>query len=41
MSFVGKATKSFSRVDLLGITLDENANFKSHIKNITAKQIST
>ena len=32
MSFVRKAIKSFRRVELLGITLDENVNFKSHMK---------
>ena len=37
MSFVGKAIKSSSTVDLLGITLDKNFNFKSHIENICCK----
>ena len=30
-SFVGKAIKSSSKAELLGITLDKNLNFKSHI----------
>ena len=34
MSFVGKAIKSSSQVELLSITLDKNLNFKSHIENI-------
>ena len=34
MSFVGKAIKSSSTIELLGITLDKNVNFKSHIENI-------
>ena len=29
--FVGKAIKSSSKAELLGITLDKNLNFKSHI----------
>ena len=37
MSFVGKAIKSFSTVELLGITLDKNLNFKSHIENVCCK----
>ena len=37
MSFVGKAIKSSSTVELLGITLDKNLNFKSHIENICCK----
>ena len=37
MSFVGKATKFSSTVELLGITLDKNFNFKSHIENICCK----
>ena len=37
MSFVGKAIKSSSTVELLGITLDKNSNFKSHIQNICCK----
>ena len=35
--FVGKAIKSSSTVELLGITLDKNSNFKSHIENIYCK----
>ena len=35
-SFVGK-TKSSGRVGLLGIALDKNVNFKSHIENICCK----
>ena len=34
ISFIGKAIKSSSTVELLGITVDKNLNFKSHIKNI-------
>ena len=34
MSLVGKATKSSSTVELLGITLDKILNFKSHTENI-------
>ena len=30
MPFVGKALESSSTVELLGITLDKNLNFKSH-----------
>ena len=37
MSFIGKAIKSSSTVELLGITLDKNSNFKSHIENICCK----
>ena len=37
MSFVEKAIKSSSTVELLGITLDKNLNFKSHIENICCK----
>ena len=37
MSFVGKAIKSSSTVELLGITLDKNLNFKSHIENVCCK----
>ena len=37
MSFVGKAIKSSSQVELLSITLDKNLNFKSHIENICCK----
>ena len=40
MSFVGKAIKSSSTVELLGITLDKNLNFKSHIKN-TVKPLNS
>ena len=37
MSCVGKAIKSSSTVELLGITLDKNLNFKRHIQNIYCK----
>ena len=37
MSFVEKAIKSSYTVELLGITLDKNLNFKSHTKNICCK----
>ena len=37
MSFVGKTIKSSSTVELLGITLDKNLDFKSHIENICCK----
>ena len=37
ISFVGKGIKSSSTVELLGITLDKNLNFKSHIENICFK----
>ena len=37
MSFVRKAIKSSSTVELLGITLDKSMNFKSHIENICCK----
>ena len=37
MSFVRKAIKSSRTVELLGITLDKNINFKSHIENICYK----
>ena len=37
MSFVGKAKTSSSTVELLGITLDKNLNFKNHIENICCK----
>ena len=37
MSFVGKAIKSSSTVELLGIALDKNLNFKSYIENICSK----
>ena len=32
--FVGKGIKSSSTIELLGITLDKNLNFKSHIENV-------
>ena len=38
MSFVGKAIKSSSTVELLGITLDKNLNSKSLIENICCKE---
>ena len=34
MSFVQKVIKSSSTVELLGITLDKNLKFRSHIENI-------
>ena len=34
ISFVRKAIKSSCTVELLGITLDKNLNFKSHIENL-------
>ena len=37
MSFYGKAIKSSSPVELIGITLDKNLNFKSHTENICSK----
>ena len=37
MSFDGKAIKSSDTVELLGITLDKNINFKRHIQNICRK----
>ena len=37
MSFVGKAIKSSSTVELLGITLDKNLNIKCHIETICCK----
>ena len=37
MSFNGKANKSSDTVELLGITLDKNINFKRHIQNICRK----
>ena len=37
MSFVAKAIKSSSTVELLGITLEKNLNFKSHIENNCCK----
>ena len=37
MSFDGKTTKSSDTVELLGITLDKNINFKRHIQNICRK----
>ena len=33
MSFVGKAVKSSSTVELQGIRLEKNLNFESHIEN--------
>ena len=33
MSFVGKAIKSSSTVELQGIRLEKNSNFESHIEN--------
>ena len=37
MSFDGKTIKSSGTVELLGITLDKNINFKRHIQNICHK----
>ena len=37
MSFDGKIIKSSDTVELLGITLDKNINFKRHMQNICRK----
>ena len=37
ISSVGKEIKSSSTVELLGVTIDKNLNFKSHIRNICCK----
>ena len=37
MSFVVKAIKSLSTVELRGITFDKNLDFKSHIDNLCCK----
>ena len=37
MSFDGKAIKSSDTVELLGMTLDKNINFKLYIRNICHK----
>ena len=37
MSFDGKTIKSSDTVELLGISLDKNINFKRHIQNICHK----
>ena len=37
MSFAENAIKSSSTVELLGITLGKNLNFRSHIENIDCK----
>ena len=37
MSFVEKGIKSSGTVELPGITLDKNLNFKSHIEYICCK----
>ena len=37
MSFDGKTIKSSATVELLGITLDKNINFKQHMQNIRRK----
>ena len=37
ISFDGKTIKSPDKVELLGITLDKNINFKRHIQNICRK----
>ena len=37
VSFDGKTIKSSDTVELLGITLDKNINFKRHIQNICYK----
>ena len=37
MSFVGKTIKSSRTVELLGITLYKNFDFKSHTENICGK----
>ena len=41
MSFDGKTIKSSDTVELLGITLDKNINFKRHIQNICHKANNT
>ena len=41
MSFDGKTIKSSDTVELLGITLDKNINFKWHIQNICPKTNKT
>ena len=35
MLFAGKAIRSSNVVELLGVILDNNINFESHIKNIS------
>ena len=40
MSFDKKSIKSSDKVELLGITLDKNFNFKRHKQNICRKAIS-
>ena len=37
MSFDGKTIKSSDTVELLGVTLNKNINFKRHIQNICRK----
>ena len=37
MSFDGKTIKSSDTIELLGITLNKNINFKRHIQNICRK----
>ena len=37
MSFVRKTITSWDRVELLGITIDKNINFKRHIQNVCHK----
>ena len=37
ISSVGKEIKSSSTVELLGVTIDKNLNFKNHIRNICRK----
>ena len=39
MSFDGKTIKSSDTVELLGITLDKNINFKRHMQNICRKTL--
>ena len=40
MIFDGNTIKSSGTVDLLGITLDKNINFKRHIENICCEENS-
>ena len=37
MSFARRTIKSSNTAELLGVTLDKNINFKSHIENICCK----
>ena len=40
MSFAGKTVRSSNAVKLLGVILDKNINFKSHIEHISFKTIN-